>query len=69
MLRMYKGVMQGQLNDLTSSFKDIKGTEITLLAIICTLVIVIGVYPKPILHISEAAVNGLISQVNNKLAF
>ncbi|MFC5282429.1 complex I subunit 4 family protein [Pedobacter alpinus] len=69
MLRMYKDVMQGQLNDLTSSFKDIKGTEIALLAIVCTLVIVIGVYPKPILHISEAAVNGLISQVNNKLAF
>lgn len=69
MLRMYKQVMQGQLNDLTSSFKDIKGSEIALLAIICTLVIVIGVYPKPILHISEAAVNGLISQVNNKLAF
>ncbi|TKB95782.1 complex I subunit 4 family protein [Pedobacter cryophilus] len=69
MLRMYKNVMQGQLNELTASFKDIKGTEILVLSIICALVIVIGVYPKPILHISEAAVNGLINQVNNKLAF
>jgi NADH-quinone oxidoreductase subunit M len=69
MLRMYKNVMQGQLNDLTASFKDIRGTEILVLGIICVLVIVIGVYPKPILHISEAAVNGLINQVNNKLAF
>jgi NADH-quinone oxidoreductase subunit M len=69
MLRMYKNVMQGQLNELTTSFKDIKGTEVAVLAIICTLIIVIGFYPKPILHISEAAVNGLIVQVNSKLAF
>ena len=69
MLRMYKNVMQGEVNQLTASFKDIKGTEILVLSIICALVIVIGVYPKPILHISEAAVNGLINQVNSKLAF
>ncbi len=69
MLRAYKNIMQGELNETTSSFKDIKGTEVVVLAIICTLIIVIGVYPKPILHISEAAVNGLISQVNSKLAF
>lgn len=69
MLRMYKNVMQGTLNELTSSFKDISGSEIAVLGIVCTLIIVIGVYPQPILHISEAAVNGLISQVNNKLAF
>jgi NADH-quinone oxidoreductase subunit M len=69
MLRMYKNVMQGTVNDLTASFKDIKGTEVLVLGIICALIIVIGVYPKPILHISEAAVNGLIEQVNNKLAF
>ena len=69
MLRMYKNVMQGQLNELTSTFKDIRGSEMMVLSIICALIIVIGVYPQPILHISEAAVNGLISQVNNKLAF
>jgi NADH-quinone oxidoreductase subunit M len=69
MLRMYKNVMQGEMNELTSTFKDIRGSEMIVLSIICTLIIVIGVYPQPILHISEAAVNGLISQVNNKLAF
>jgi NADH-quinone oxidoreductase subunit M len=61
--------MQATVNDLTVTFKDIKGTEILVLSVICVLIIVIGVYPKPILHISEAAVNGLIAQVNNKLAF
>lgn len=69
MLRMYKNVMQGTVNELTSSFKDISGSEIAVLGIVCALIIVIGVYPQPILHISEAAVNGLVSQVNNKLAF
>lgn len=69
MLRMYKGVMQGQLSELASSFKDITGTEVLILTIICALVIVIGVYPQPILHLSEASVNELIIQVNNKLAF
>jgi NADH-quinone oxidoreductase subunit M len=69
LLRLYKNVMQGTLNDLTASFKDISGSEIALLTIVCALVIVIGVYPQPILHISESAVNGLIGQVNSKLAF
>jgi len=68
LLRMYKGIMQGQLNELTSSFKDIKDAEVVFFIIICTLIIFIGVYPKSILHISEEAVNGLINQVNNKLA-
>lgn len=69
LLRLYKNVMQGTLNDLTASFKDIRGSEVVLLTIVCALVIVIGVYPQPILHISESAVNGLIGQVNSKLAF
>ncbi|PJJ83754.1 complex I subunit 4 family protein [Mucilaginibacter auburnensis] len=64
MLRMYKGVMQGETNDLTAVFTDVKGTEALALAIICALIIVIGVYPQPILHISEAAVNNLINTVN-----
>ncbi len=69
LLRMYKHVFQGSLNELTASFKDIKGSEMVLFTIVCALVIIIGVYPQPILHISEAAVNGLIGQVNSKLAF
>lgn len=69
LLRLYKDVMQGTLNDLTASFKDISGSEVIVLSVVCALVILIGVYPDPILHISESAVNGLIGQVNSKLAF
>ena len=63
MLRMYKQVMQGTTNDLTIAFTDITGSEKVVLGIICLLIIGLGIYPQPILHISEAAVNNLIYTV------
>ena len=69
MLRMYKNVMQGELNELTTTFKDISGSEQLVLTIICILIIVIGVYPQPIMHISEAAVTNLLGSLNGKLAY
>ena len=68
MLRMYKTVMQGETNPLTLIFADISGSETLTLCIICALIIVIGIYPQPILHISEAAVKNLIQSVDNKIA-
>ncbi|UOE50731.1 NADH-quinone oxidoreductase subunit M [Mucilaginibacter sp. SMC90] len=67
MLRLYKNVMQGETNALTATFADISGSEQLTLGIICALVIVLGVYPQPILHISEAAVTQLVSQISSKL--
>lgn len=67
MLRMYKKVMQGETNPLTINFKDISGSETLALSIICALIIVIGIFPQPILHISEAAVNNLVHSVNVKM--
>ncbi len=67
MLRMYKNVMQGQTNPATVIFTDINGSETLVLGIICALIIIIGVYPQPVLHISEAAVNNLVHSVNIKL--
>ena len=67
MLRMYQNVMLGETNSLTIGFTDIKGSEKVVLYTICALVIVMGVYPKPILHLSEAAVQQLLEQVNHKL--
>jgi NADH-quinone oxidoreductase subunit M len=67
MLRMYQKVMLGETNHLTASFTDLDGTEKSVLIIISALVIVIGIFPQPILHISEAAVSNLIEQVNQKI--
>jgi NADH-quinone oxidoreductase subunit M len=66
MLRMYKKVMLGETNPLTATFTDINGSETVALSIICSLIIIIGVYPQPILHISEAAVKELVNSVNTK---
>ncbi|RZK43705.1 MAG: NADH-quinone oxidoreductase subunit M [Pedobacter sp.] len=67
MFRMYQKVMLGTTNDLTLTFSDIKGTEKIVLYTICILIIVMGVYPKPVLHLSEASVQQLLEQVNQKL--
>lgn len=66
MLRMYKKVMQGETNALTITFTDISGSETLVLSIICAFIIIMGIYPQPILHISEAAVTHLFNDVNNK---
>jgi NADH-quinone oxidoreductase subunit M len=66
MLRMYKKVMQGETNALTITFTDISGTETLTLGIICALIIIIGICPQPILHISEAASRNLFNTVLTK---
>jgi NADH-quinone oxidoreductase subunit M len=66
MLRVYKNVMQGETNALTATFTDITASEKVVLGVICVLVIAIGVYPKPILHLSEAAVTDLVNTVTAK---
>jgi len=67
MFRMYQNIMLGKTNELTIGFTDIKGTEQLVLVIICVLIIVMGVYPKPVLHLSEASVQQLLEQINQKL--
>lgn len=63
MLRMYQGVMLGEIKQHTASFKDVKGVELFVLALIVILILVIGIYPSPLLHLSEASVTDLVKQV------
>ncbi|MBC7418023.1 MAG: NADH-quinone oxidoreductase subunit M, partial [Pedobacter sp.] len=67
MFRMYQKSMLGKTNTLTLGMTDIKGSEKWVLYSICILVIAIGVYPKPILHLTEASVQHLLEQVHQKL--
>nr|WP_068890659.1 NADH-quinone oxidoreductase subunit M [Pedobacter panaciterrae] len=67
MFRMYQNIMLGKTNDLTITFTDVQGSEKVVLYIICALIIVLGIYPKPILQLSEASVQHLIEQVTQKL--
>ncbi len=67
MLRMYQQVMLGEANKNTEKFADIDCTEKWVLYPVCALVILIGVFPQPILNISEPAVSQLLEVVNAKL--
>jgi len=67
MLRMYQRAMFGITNERTNGFRDLDRTEQSILLIISVLIIVIGIYPQPILHISEAAIANLLEQVNQKI--
>jgi NADH-quinone oxidoreductase subunit M len=67
MLRMYQKVMLGPVNDITLKFTDIKGTEKITLGVVCILILFIGVYPQPLLDISDASTKALIEFVNNRI--
>lgn len=68
MLRLYKNVMQGETNSLTATFTDITISEKVVLGVVCVFIIVIGVYPQPVMHLTEAAVTNLMNSVNVKIA-
>jgi len=64
MLRLYQQVMLGEVNPQTAAVADVNRNEWIVLAVIVVLVIAIGVYPKPLLTLSEAAVTDLVNKVS-----
>jgi NADH-quinone oxidoreductase subunit M len=53
MLSVYQKVMLGETNTLTATFTDIKGVELVILLPLAALVILLGVYPQPVLDITS----------------
>jgi NADH-quinone oxidoreductase subunit M len=60
MLRSYQSIMLGEIKPATSTFAALTGNEKTILVIICAAIIVFGIYPKPLMDISEPAVKQLL---------
>ena len=60
MLRSYQTMMLGEANVKTQSFLDLDNNEAILLGLICSMVILFGVYPKPLIDIAAPAVDELI---------
>ena len=60
MLRTFQKSMSGEANSLTASFTDLTWNEKAVLYPIALLIVLIGVYPAPILAISEPAVAKLL---------
>jgi NADH-quinone oxidoreductase subunit M len=63
MLRSYQTVMLGEANQITTGFSSLVTSEKIVLVIVCLLIVVFGIYPKPLLDISAPAVKTLIETV------
>ncbi len=60
MLRTFQRSMSGDTNSVTSGFKDLTSQEKLILFPMVILIVLIGVYPAPLLEISEAAVDNIV---------
>lgn len=60
MLRSFQQSMLGEVTGKTSGFADLTGLEKAVLYPVVVLIVVIGIYPAPLLAISESAVNNLL---------
>ncbi|HKH61454.1 MAG TPA: NADH-quinone oxidoreductase subunit M [Flavitalea sp.] len=65
-LNMIQRVFYGNTNTLTAEAKDVRLNEKMILGIIVIGIIIIGVYPKPILNITQDAVDSILSRMVTK---
>jgi NADH-quinone oxidoreductase subunit M len=67
MLRAFQKSMYGEANDLTAGFKDLIPSERIILVTLAAFVILIGIFPKPLLDVSEPAVQNILNNYNQYL--
>lgn len=68
MLRTFQKSMSGELNAVTTGFADLTTHEKWVLYPVVLLVIIIGIYPAPLLDLSEPAVANLLKIYSNMSA-
>jgi NADH-quinone oxidoreductase subunit M len=61
MFRTFQRTMLGESNAVTQTFADLTAREKVILYPVVMLVVIIGVYPAPLLGLSELAVNNLLT--------
>lgn len=61
MLRSYQHVMLGETNALTKTFAALTKNELWVLLPIVALIIIFGIYPKPILEMAEPVVKNILN--------
>jgi NADH-quinone oxidoreductase subunit M len=64
MLRAFQAMMLGGANTLTQNFAPLTKHEKTVLIILVALIVVLGVYPDPILSLSYSSVENLILSIH-----
>jgi NADH-quinone oxidoreductase subunit M len=65
MLRTFQKSMSGEVNNVTARFADLSTEEKWVLYPVVVLIIIIGIYPTPILELSEPAVANLLKVYSN----
>jgi NADH-quinone oxidoreductase subunit M len=65
MLRGFQNTVLGETNAVTTSFADLDTTDKLVLYPIVVMIIVMGVYPAPLMDVSAAAVDNLFSIISN----
>ncbi len=68
MLRTFQKSMSGETNSVTKNFVDLTNHEKRILYPIVVIIVVMGIYPAPILSISESAVNNLLTLFSDSTA-
>lgn len=63
---MIQKVFYGNTNALTATAVDIRWNERAALGLIVVLILVIGIYPKPVLHLAEDTVQSILIKMIGK---
>jgi NADH-quinone oxidoreductase subunit M len=62
-LLLYQRTMQGTVSEKVKGFKDLQAREIAAVSPLIVLILVLGVYPKPIIDIINPAVTATLHDV------
>ena len=65
-LNMLQKVLFGNTNQLTANGKDIRLNEKLTLVVLVVVILAIGVYPKPMLEVTQSTVDMILSKMINK---
>lgn len=65
-LNMLQKVLFGNTSSVTANGKDIRTNEKLILVALVIVIIVVGVYPKPMLDLTQSTVDTIISKMINK---
>lgn len=65
-LNMIQKIFFGNTNNLTGTAKDIFLNEKMVLGVIVILILVIGIYPKPMLELTQSTVDNILSRMITK---
>lgn len=66
MLNMMKNVFYGKMNNLTEKATEMTGVQKLALSVIVIFILVLGIYPQLVLHLTEGTVTDILGRVSIK---